>query len=263
MISYIVYLCVTILVLYIYFIKTYPSVAGQFINKDILSGKKQKIVKAENISNPMHMESALSIWMRYDKVLYRRGEEKYVLTKGNRNHSLQMPSIVIHPTLNKLSVIVEYSVNKGGLEKNDKKFKIDYDIPMSKWFNLVIVTKNGEIQAYYNGKLKKSIVVNGHPKYNNSDMMINYEKGFDGYIQNIQYFDSALSGENINKLYYMGPMYDGTVSFYSFLFGKIFYFIFMPLKLLSKLLFNIFTKLNLDKLLGLNIRAAICGKDLS
>ena len=29
---------------------------------------------------------------------------------------------------------------------------------MSKWFNIVIVTKGGEIQAYYSGKLKKSII---------------------------------------------------------------------------------------------------------
>ena len=66
MVEYIVYICVTILVLYIYFTKTYPSNAGIFINKTLLSGKTKKTVKADKMPNPMHMNSTLNIWMKYN-----------------------------------------------------------------------------------------------------------------------------------------------------------------------------------------------------
>jgi len=257
MLNYIVYFSVIILVLYLYFIKTYPSTAGQFINDEIINGKKKKIVKSDTISNPVHMDSSLSIWMRYDDVIYRRGKKKYILTKGNQSNSLEMPSIILHPTLNKITVIADYVINSNTLHKVDKKIKIDCDIPMGKWFNLVLVTKNNELQLYLNGKLKKSMIINGYPKYNSNDLMINYEKGYDGFIRNIQYFDSTLTSDNISKLYYMGPDYDGTTSFLIFLMGTLF----LPLRILGKLLRGIINLLGIDKLLGLNIKTLICDKN--
>ena len=76
MVEYIVYICVTILVLYIYFTKTYPSNAGIFINKTLLSGKTKKTVKADKMPNPMHMNSTLNIWMKYNDVNYGTGWNK-------------------------------------------------------------------------------------------------------------------------------------------------------------------------------------------
>ena len=209
----------------------------------------------------MHMNSTINIWIKYNDVNYRRGEKKYILTKGNESQSLEMPSIILDRTLNKVVATVDYVIDGEGLEKIEKKINLDFDIPIAKWFNLTIVTKNGEIQGYLNGKLKKSIIIKGHPKYNNQDAMFNYENGFNGFIKNVQYYDTSLSTSDILKLYYLGPLYDGNTSFLVFLLGSIL----IPLKLLGKLFVKLFGKLftflNLDVLLGLNVRAIICDKN--
>ena len=252
---------VILTVIYIYFLAAYPNKSGLFLAKNTIKGKSKINVDVSKIPNPLNSSSTLSLWIKYNNVNYRRGERKYIITKGDNNRNLEMPSISIDPILNKIEIVCDYQLPNGqGIQKPS----ITLDIPMKKWFNLTLLTKDSEIQVYLNGLLKDSIIVNGYPRFNDKDMLINYEGGFDGLLKNVLYFTSTLSSNNIKKLYYLGPYYDGTVTFIGFLLGtflgKLFTSLFIPIKYFGKLLSYI---LSLVGIIDVSFIPNICDKDAS
>jgi hypothetical protein len=89
--------------------------------------------------------------------------------------------------------------------KIDNKTSIEgiriYDIPLGSWFQVSIVSILNNIDIYINGKLLKSVVLEGIPVQNKGHLYTGYGGGFSGFIQKIRYINSGLGPNKILELY--------------------------------------------------------------
>jgi hypothetical protein len=79
------------------------------------------------------------------------------------------------------------------------------DIPIRKWFNVIIRCKNTTLDVYINGTIAKSLELHGVPKQNYGNVYVATQGGFSGYISNLWYYNYALGTAEINKLVNSGP----------------------------------------------------------
>ena len=89
---------------------------------------------------------------------------------------------------------------------NDKNISNDIDdVPLNRWFHLVIVVNNQTVEVYLDGKLRSTSNSAGHMKNNNGDLYIANDGGFGGYYTYIKYFDHPITQQEVSKIYYQGP----------------------------------------------------------
>jgi hypothetical protein len=74
------------------------------------------------------------------------------------------------------------------------------DVPINKWFNVIIRCKNTTLDIYANGTIVRSINLMGVPKQNYGDVYVAMNGGFDGYISDLQYFSYAVGTNEISHL---------------------------------------------------------------
>lgn len=79
------------------------------------------------------------------------------------------------------------------------------DIPLNKWFNVMIRLTQKTLDLYINGKVTKSIELDGVPKQNYGDVFLALNNGFEGFISNLWYFNYALSASEIYNIVQDGP----------------------------------------------------------
>jgi hypothetical protein len=79
------------------------------------------------------------------------------------------------------------------------------NIPMNKWFSLVLVMRHQTLDIYINGNLKKSLKLSGIPKQNYGELYVNSFGGFAGHISRLRYYDWALSYNEIETIQRRGP----------------------------------------------------------
>ena len=79
------------------------------------------------------------------------------------------------------------------------------DIPINKWFNVIIRCQNATIDIYINGTISRSIELSGVPKQNYGDVYVAMNGGFNGNISNLWYYNYALGTLAIQNLVASGP----------------------------------------------------------
>ena len=188
------------------------------------NGKKIVTTTNEN-------EFTLFLWMYVDNINTKYGELKHIITKGsgssnnsdsdykkmfekknncptieqhgsnsnsNSNQKYvnigyysrnQCPSLWIKPRTNDIKVVISTE------SKNDT-FDIK-DFPIRKWFSISVVIKGITVELYKNGLLTSSHPLSGEPLLNNSDLIINSRDGYDGAIQCVRWFSTALTSNTI------------------------------------------------------------------
>ena len=79
------------------------------------------------------------------------------------------------------------------------------DIPINKWFNIVIRCKNRKMDTYVNGTIVSRHIFNSVPRQNYGDVWVSQRGGFDGMLSSLRYFNHALTGVEVEKLVNGGP----------------------------------------------------------
>jgi len=115
------------------------------------------------------------------------------ITTAGLNYPNNSPGLYISPTTNKLVMLINTFENI--MEKVD----ID-DIPMQKWFNVLIRCKNKTIDIYINGTLARRHILKSLPKQNYGNVYTGMNGGFDGYLSNMRYYDYAIETREIDKI---------------------------------------------------------------
>jgi hypothetical protein len=171
---------------------------------------KQGLVISQNPKNTNYIpitpsegadgvEFSYSFWMEINDFTYKSGQWKHVFHKGNSSsYPNRAPGVWIHPNSNAIRIymntqdqILEY---------------VDIDnIPTRKWLHVVIVLRNKILDVYVNGYLKVRKELSSIPRQNNGDFWLNMFGGFEGFLSNIQYFNSAVSFNTIQNLLSSGP----------------------------------------------------------
>ena len=79
------------------------------------------------------------------------------------------------------------------------------DVPLNKWFNVIIRAENRVLDIYVNGVLTKRIDLMSIPRQNFSDVYVNQNGGFIGQLSDLRYFNKSLNVFEINGIVGTGP----------------------------------------------------------
>jgi len=151
------------------------------------------------------IEFSWSSWLYINSLDTNPNIFKHVFSKGNStlgaNGMIQpnnAPGLYIAPNTNALVVVMNtYNVINEEI--------IIPDIPLNKWFNVIIRCKNTTLDVYINGTITRSLNLIGVPKQNYGDVYVAMNGGFDGYISNLWYYNYALGISEIQNLVAKGP----------------------------------------------------------
>ena len=151
------------------------------------------------------IEFSWSVWIFINSLQYLEGQYKHIFYKGNSNleqNGLNFPNnapgLYLAPNTNSLVVMMNtYNVINEEV--------IIPDIPINKWFNVIIRCKNTTLDVYANGTIIRSVNLIGVPKQNYGDVYVGMNGGFDGNISNLWYYDYALVTSEIQKIINDGP----------------------------------------------------------
>jgi hypothetical protein len=151
------------------------------------------------------IEFSWSVWIFINSLQYLEGQYKHIFYKGNSNleqNGLNFPNnapgLYLAPNTNALVVMMNtYNVINEEV--------IVPDIPINKWFNVIIRCKNTTLDVYANGTIIRSVNLIGVPKQNYGDVYVGMNGGFDGNISNLWYYDYALGTSEIQKIINGGP----------------------------------------------------------
>jgi len=153
------------------------------------------------------LEFTWSVWLFISDLGVNTGKYRHIFNKGNDtpdpdstglNYPNNAPGLYISPDINELTVIFNT------YEVINEEITIP-DVPMNKWFNVMIRCQNKTIDIYVNGLITKSMDLIGVPKQNYGDVFVAMNGGFDGYISNLWYYDHSLSTLEIQNLVRRGP----------------------------------------------------------
>lgn len=86
------------------------------------------------------------------------------------------------------------------------------NIPLQRWFHLVIVADESSLEVYVDGKLYRTTVLSAAPRLNDGKLYVNQKNtstdllaGFDGLINELRYYPKALNYTEIYTMYARGP----------------------------------------------------------
>jgi len=79
------------------------------------------------------------------------------------------------------------------------------NVPIQKWVHLVVSVYNNNIEIYMDGKLHKTCNLSGFAKPNMYNMHVTPNGGFNGFIAQLDYSDTALPVDKIYNIYRRGP----------------------------------------------------------
>lgn len=157
------------------------------------------------------IEFTWSVWVFIDNLDYNSGKYKCIFYKGNDfastsntssaqglNFPNNAPGLYIAPNTNDLVIFM----NTFNVINEEVTIS---DVPMNKWFNVIIRCENTTLDVYINGTITKSHNLHGVPKQNYGDVYVAMNGGFAGYISNLWYYNYALDIAKIQRIINRGP----------------------------------------------------------
>jgi hypothetical protein len=79
------------------------------------------------------------------------------------------------------------------------------DVPVKKWVNVIVQCDGKNLDVYVNGTLTRRHVLGGVPRQNYGDVYVAMNGGFDGYISELQYFNTDIGLAKIQAIVRGGP----------------------------------------------------------
>lgn len=89
---------------------------------------------------------------------------------------------------------------------NDPNTSVDVEnIPINKWFNVIIRVENTVLDVFMNGDLAQRLPLNSVPFQNYADVNVALNSGFNGVISALRYYNVALGTRAIANIVSEGP----------------------------------------------------------
>ena len=79
------------------------------------------------------------------------------------------------------------------------------NVPVHKWFNIVLSVRNRDVDVYMNGRLAKRHKLGGIPRQNYGNAYLVQQSGFDGYLSRFRYYRQSLPYYKIEQIMSDGP----------------------------------------------------------
>jgi hypothetical protein len=158
-----------------------------------------------SINENQGIEFTWSVWIFINNLQYLEDQYKHIFHKGNSNLEKtglnfpnNAPGLYLAPNTNSLVVMMNT------FNVINEEITIP-DVPINKWFNVIIRCKNTTLDVYANGTIIRSINLVGVPKQNYGDVYVGMNGGFDGNVSNLWYYNYALGTAAIQKIVSDGP----------------------------------------------------------
>lgn len=182
---------------------TRRATKGLVINQDPTFDKNVPILRS--VDEIQGLEFSWSIWMiieNFEPV----GRYKHVFHKGNLSDDNNdgkfgpnnAPGVYISKSSNSLEIVMNTFDNP------NEVFTVT-NIPVNKWFNVIIRVEGNNLEVYINGIVVQKNELTSVPKQNYDDVHVTKNKGFNGYISDLRYFDHGVSISDVNNIMRKGP----------------------------------------------------------
>jgi hypothetical protein len=79
------------------------------------------------------------------------------------------------------------------------------NVPLSRWFHLVITVKDNTVEVYLDGKLIKTCSSKNVPIISKGNLYVTNFDGFDGMLTKFKIFPVFLSSKDVEKIFMRGP----------------------------------------------------------
>lgn len=184
------------------------------VSQDPSSQASMPIIRSVNESEGM--EFTWSIWMFLKPVTASSTASNFshVFSKGVFNagsisgkctpFSNNAPGLYLS-NANTLLVVMDSTTTPGCKTDTNTAITID-NMPINKWFNVIIRLTNNNLDVYINGRLTdRKTFTDGVPNQNYDDVYICQNGGFNGYIADLKYYNSSIGTSEINSIISSGP----------------------------------------------------------
>lgn len=147
------------------------------------------------------IEFSYSFWMIIQDYNYNKEKsEKHIFHKGDpKAETTFCPKVSLKSDTN--TMVIRFNL----IDNTDSPDINIGNIPISKWFHVSIVVKQKNVEIYFNGRLKNTVILNNIPRQNFSDLWVNLFGGFDGFISKLQYHRRALTFDEVESIVTSGP----------------------------------------------------------
>lgn len=194
-----------------------PANKSAVIHQDPKISGAKTIMRSKNKNDGI--EFSYSVWL-FIESLTDDGKYKHIFHKGNdgfstsgtntgMNYPNNAPGLYLGKDPNNLNSLVvvmnTYDPTGSSTDSSVSEQVVVNDIPLNKWFNVVMRVDGNKLDVYVNGTIVKRHILNGVPKQNYGDVYVNMNGGFDGLISELQYHNEGLSATQIMKIVKNGP----------------------------------------------------------
>jgi hypothetical protein len=181
------------------------------ISQDPTSTNSMPIIRSSN--EIFGMEFTWSVWLFIKPALVTQTTPQHVFSKGagslmsctsgtSGNFANNAPGLYLTNT-NTINVLLD-TVSAPACSITPPQIVIN-NMPINKWFNVVIRLTNNTLDVYVNGRLTQRKMLDSVPNQNYDDVFICSGGGFNGFISDLKYFNSSIGTSEINAIVSSGP----------------------------------------------------------
>jgi len=165
--------------------------------QDPIKNADQLLKRSENELSGL--EFTYSMWLFVDDWSYKYGQWKHIMHKGNESSwPLRCPGMWFHPTQNAIRVYCNTF-------RDISEYVDVTDIPFNKWFHITVAVRQKTLDVYLNGNLIRTKQLSSLPKQNYSDVYLNLNRGFSGFMSQVRYYDYYIHLSEIMDALQLGP----------------------------------------------------------
>ena len=174
--------------------------------------KESKLIRRSN-NETTGAEFTWSVWLRIDGLKSQTPGQNVVNERQRSNIFVKgdgvltnAPGLYVNDSTNSLTILMDtsskYAVNEGG---NSTQVINIPNIPMKKWFHLIIRCQNKYLDVYINGLVVYRSNLINIPLQNYDNIIVCNNGGFNGKLSNLMYYSYSLNAVDINGISFSGP----------------------------------------------------------
>ena len=163
-------------------------------------------IMAENLPKNASTHFTFSICFYVDDWNHGFGKEKQLFTRMDEKKQ-PCPSVFFAPYENNITIRLPTYKKEGsdaGAADVDSNDLILTNVPLQRWTSLIMVVNGRALDAYVDGKLWKTKILNSIPKPIRSNIYLTSGGGFSGSTANFLYINRALNPREVYDIYKEG-----------------------------------------------------------
>ena len=167
------------------------------------------IIRSKNDAGGIGITWSVWLYLKQNSKIDDGGKWRHVFNKGSREPSTDGATKgIMYPNNGPgLYLKDDYSAIRVVMSTfNNPNTSVDVEnIPINKWFNVIIRVENTVLDVFMNGDLAQRLPLNSVPFQNYADVNVAINGGFNGVLSSLRYYNVALGTRAIANIVNEGP----------------------------------------------------------